>query len=130
MDVQDSTQKVNVPSYKAPKYHPYGGWMNEDSYILIKNDGEDGEGRSQFILEQFNKTGKDKIIKHYQLAESTGSKLIGIIASIKANRTSFLTLELNKGNTEITVKLPNEKPVTYKNAVINPEEFNTDYEWE
>ncbi|MGE7759639.1 hypothetical protein [Peribacillus sp. NPDC097895] len=129
-DVKDSTQQEEVPSYEAPKYHIYGGWMNSGSYILIKSDGDDGEGRSKFTLEKFTKTGKDKIIKHFQLSESTGSKLTGIISSKESNRTSFLTLELNKEKTEITVTLPNEKPVTYKEAEIEPQEFNHDYEWE
>ena len=74
--------------------------------------------------------GKDKTIKHFQLAESTGSKLTGIIFNKKSNKTSFLTLELNKDNKEMTVTLPNEKPDTYKEADIEPGEFNSDYEWE
>ncbi|MDQ7862061.1 hypothetical protein RCO48_17045 [Peribacillus frigoritolerans] len=44
------------------------------------------------------------------------------------NRTSFLTLELNKDKTEITITMPNEKPVTYKEAKIEPDEFNPEYE--
>ncbi|MFE5430524.1 hypothetical protein [Peribacillus simplex] len=104
--------------------------MNGGSYILIKSDGDDGEGRANFTLEKFTKAGKDKIIKHFQLSESTGSKLTGIIFSTESNKTSFLTLELNKEKTEITVTLPNEKPVTYKQAEIEPQEFNPDYEWE
>ncbi|MFY0783121.1 hypothetical protein AB1K18_22940 [Peribacillus simplex] len=129
-EVQDSTQQEDVPSYDAPKYHIYGGWMNGGSYILIKSDGDDGEGRAKFTLEKFTKTGKDKIIKNFQLSESTGSKLTGIISSKESNKTSFLTLELNKEKTEITVRLPNEKPVKYKQTEINPQEFNPDYEWE
>ncbi|MEX6701727.1 hypothetical protein [Peribacillus frigoritolerans] len=129
-ELQDSTQQEDVPSYEAPKYHIYGGWMNGGSYILIKSDNDDGEGKDKFTLEKFTKTGKDKIIKHFQLSESSGSKLTGIISSKESNRTSFLTLEFNKEKTEITVTLPNEKPVTYKQAEINPEEFNPDYEWE
>lgn len=129
-EIEDSTQQEDVPSYEAPKYHIYGGWMNDESYILIKSDGDDGKGRSKFILEKFTKTGKDKTIKHFQLAESTGSKLTGIIFNKKSNKTSFLTLELNKDNKEMTVTLPNEKPDTYKEADIEPGEFNSDYEWE
>ncbi|MFJ7678689.1 hypothetical protein ACIQXQ_11685 [Peribacillus sp. NPDC097198] len=129
-EVQDSTQKEDVPSYEAPKYHIYGGWMNDESYILIKSDGYDGKKRSKYLVEKFNKTGKDKTIKHFQLAESTGTKLTGILFNKKSNKTSFLTLELNKDHTEITVTLPNEKHVTYKKADIEPGEFNSDYEWE
>ncbi|MFE4709159.1 hypothetical protein [Peribacillus simplex] len=131
-ELKDSTLQENVPSYEAPKYHIYGGWMNGGSYILIKSDDDDGEGegKAKFTLEKFTKTGKDKIIKHFQLSETTGLKLTGIISSKESNRTSFLTLELNKEKTEITVTLPNEKSVTYKQAEINPEEFNPDYEWE
>ncbi|MGZ9818134.1 hypothetical protein ACXM0N_19940 [Peribacillus simplex] len=129
-ELQDSTQQKDVPSYEAPKYHIYGGWMNGGSYILIKSDDDDGEGKDKFTLEKFTKTGKDKIIKHFQLSETTGSKLTGIISGKESNRTSFLTLELNKEKTEITVTLPNEKSVTYKQAEIKPEEFNPDYEWE
>ncbi|MCK1995572.1 hypothetical protein MPH61_23835 [Peribacillus muralis] len=129
-ELQDSTHQENVPSYEAPKYHIYGGWMNGGSYILIKSGDDDNEAKDKFILEKFTKTGKDKIIKHFQLSKTTGSKLTGIISSKETNRTSFLTLELNKEKTEITVTLPNEKSVTYKQAEIKPEEFNSDYEWE
>lgn len=130
IEVQDSTQKEDIPSYEAPKFQIYGGWMNDESYILIKSDGYDGKNRSKYIVEKFTKTGKDKTIKHFQLAKSTGSKLTGILFNKKSNKTSFLTLELNKDHTEITVTLPNEKPDTYKNADIEPEEFNSEYEWE
>ncbi|MGG0789462.1 hypothetical protein ABE132_12165 [Peribacillus simplex] len=51
-EVQDYKQE-DVPSYEAPKYHIYGGWMNGGSYILIKSDGDDGEGRAKFTLEKF-----------------------------------------------------------------------------
>ncbi|MGE7661289.1 hypothetical protein ACQKL6_06155 [Peribacillus sp. NPDC097197] len=129
-EVQDSTQKEDVPSYEASKYQIYGGWMNDESYILIKSDGYDGKNKSKYIVEKFTKTGKDKTIKHFQLAKSTGSKLTGILFNKKSNKTSFLTLELNKDHTEITVTLSNERPDTYKKADIEPEEFNSDYEWE
>ncbi|MCM3674826.1 hypothetical protein M3699_13260 [Peribacillus simplex] len=125
-EVQKPTPQDNVPSYEAPKYHIYGGWMNDESYILIKSDGD---GRSKFTLEKIPKKGKGKILKYFQLPESTGSKLTGIISSKESNNTSFLTLELNKEKTEITVTLPNEKPVTYKEAEMEPQEFNPDYEW-
>ncbi|WP_347941475.1 hypothetical protein AAEY33_04995 [Peribacillus simplex] len=95
-EVQDYKQQEDVPSYEAPKYHIYGGWMNGGSYILIKSDGDDGEGRAKFTLEKFTKAGKDKIIKHFQLSESTGSKLTGILFGTESNKTSFLRLELNK----------------------------------
>ena len=128
-EVQKSKPQDNVPSYEAPKYHIYGGWMNDESYILIKSDGDGGEGRTKFTLEKIPKKGKGKILKHFQLPESTGSKLTGIISNKESNKTSFLTLELNKEKTEITVTFPNEKPVTYKEAEMEPQEFNPDYEW-
>ncbi|MGG0412434.1 hypothetical protein [Peribacillus simplex] len=123
-EVQKPTPQDNVSSYDI-----YGGWVNDESYILIKSDGDGGEGRFKFTLEKIPKKGKGKILKHFQLPESTGSKLTGIISSKESNKTSLLTLELNKEKTEITVTLPNEKPVTYKEAEMDPQEFNPDYEW-
>ncbi|MGE7878523.1 hypothetical protein [Peribacillus muralis] len=129
-EVQDSLKLENVSSYDAPKYHIYGGWMNGGSYILIKSDSVDVEDRGKFSIEKFTKTGKGKMIKHFQLSKSSGSKLTGIITSKESNKTSFLSLELNVEKNEITITLPKEKPVTYKHAEIKPEEFNPDYVWE
>ncbi|MBT2668886.1 hypothetical protein J7J00_26150 [Bacillus sp. ISL-4] len=126
----DSTKQEDIATSETTRYPIYGGWMDDESYILIKSDGDGGEGRTKFILEKIPKKGKDKILFHFQLAESTGLKRTGIIVSKESNRTSFLTLELNKEITELTITLPNEKPVTYKMSEIEPQEFNPDYEWE
>lgn len=62
-EVQKTTPEDNVPSYEAPRYHIYGGWMNDESYILIKSDDAGGEDRSKFTLEKIPKKGKGKILK-------------------------------------------------------------------
>lgn len=133
-EVQDSTETTKQPireSYQSdPKNYISGVWMNEESYITIIFDFNDRKDmdKSKFMLEKIPKKGKEKILKHFQVAESsTGNKLTAVIFGKESNRTSFLTLELNKDKTEITIKMPNEKPVTYKEAKIEPEEFNPEY---
>ena len=32
-EVQDSTQHEDIPSYEAPKFQIYGGWMNDQSIL-------------------------------------------------------------------------------------------------
>lgn len=128
--VNDTTQQEDLATSEITSYPIYGGWMNDESYILIQSDSDDGDDRTKFILEKIPKKGKDKNLFHFQLPESTGLKRTGIISSKESNRTSFLILELNKKITELTVTLPNEKPVTYKMSDIEPQEFNPDYEWE
>lgn len=99
--------------------------MNDESYILIKSDDAGGEDRSKFTLEKIPKKGKGKILKPVIRINWIKTNRYNI-----QNKTSFLTLELNKEKTEITVTLPNEKSVTYKEAEMEPQEFNPDYEWE
>ncbi|MFE0508293.1 hypothetical protein ACWF7H_29435 [Peribacillus butanolivorans] len=127
--VQDSTQQNKEPSFNAPKYHISGAWTNDEYYIMI-HGSSDIEGASKYTLQKFPKKGKEKVVKHLQLTESTGNELTAIVYSDDSNKTSFLTLELNKEKTEITITMPNEKPVTYKKTEIMPSEFNPDYEWE
>ncbi|MFJ7942032.1 hypothetical protein ACIQYG_26805 [Peribacillus sp. NPDC096622] len=125
-EVQDSTQQNIEPSYDAPRYHMTGGWTNGEYYIMI-NGSSDITGSAKYILQKIPKKGKEKVVKHLQLTESTGNKLTAIIYSEDSNRTSFLTLEMNKEKTEITITMPNEKPVTYKKTDIMPFEFNPEY---
>ncbi|MEF2096942.1 hypothetical protein V3595_20150 [Bacillus sp. CFBP9009] len=122
-EVQDSPPE---PSYDAPRYHMTGGWTNGEYYIMI-NGSSDIKGSAKYILQKIPKKGKEKVVKHIQLTESTGNKLTAIIYSEDSNRTSFLTLEMNKEKTEITITMPNEKPVTYKKTDIMPFEFNPEY---
>ncbi|MDQ7862056.1 hypothetical protein RCO48_17015 [Peribacillus frigoritolerans] len=46
-----------------------------------------------------------------------------------SNRNSFFTLELNKEENELTITMPNENPVTYIKATVDPEEFNPEFVW-
>ncbi|MBR8644222.1 hypothetical protein KEH51_05035 [[Brevibacterium] frigoritolerans] len=111
--LNDSIQQEDIATSETTRYPIYGGWMDDESYILIKSDGDGGEGRTKFILEKYRK-GKRKILLQFQLAESAGLKRTGIIATKESNRTSFLTLELNKEITGLTIKLPNENPLHIK----------------
>ncbi|RRN71931.1 hypothetical protein EI200_09805 [Peribacillus simplex] len=126
--VQDPTQQNKEPSFSAPKYHMTGGWTNDEFYIMI-NGSSDIKGADKYILQKIPKKGKEKVIKHLQLTESTGNKLTAIIYSEDSNKTSFLTLEMNKEKTEITITMQNEKPVTYKKTDLIPSEFNPEYVW-
>ncbi|MGG0413822.1 hypothetical protein [Peribacillus simplex] len=126
--VQDSTQQNKESSFNAPKYHMSGGWTNDEFYIMI-HGSSDIKGAGKYTLQKIPKKGKEKVVKHIQLTESTGNKLTAIIYSEDSNKTSFLTLVMNKERTEITITMPNEKPVTYKKADIMPFEFNPEYVW-
>lgn len=132
-EVQNSTettkQSIQASYQGDPKNYISGGWMNDESYITIISDFDGGKDKTKFMLEKIPKKGKEKILKRFQVTDSsTGNKLIAMIFSKELNRTSFLTLELNKDKTEITITMPNEKPVTYKEAKIQPDEFNPEYE--
>ncbi|MGE6377986.1 hypothetical protein [Peribacillus muralis] len=132
-EVQDSTEtnkKTIQGAYEAdPKNYITGGWMNDESYITIINEYNGGKDKTKFILEKVPKKGYEKILKHFQVTESsTGNKLTAVIFGKESNRTSFLTLELNKDKTEITITMPNENPITYKETKIEPDEFNPEYE--
>lgn len=131
-EVQDSTEPTKQSiqaSYQADqKNHISGGWMNDESYITIISDVDGGKDKTKFMLEKIPKKGKEKIIKSFQVTDSsTGNKLTAVIFSKESNRTTFLTLELNKDKSEITITMPNEKPVTYKESKIEPDEFNPEY---
>ena len=73
-EVQDSTQQNTELSYDAPRYHMTGGWTNGEYYIMI-NGSSDIEGSAKYILQKIPKKGKEKVVKHLQLTESTGNKL-------------------------------------------------------
>ncbi|MCK1992344.1 hypothetical protein GW626_18485 [Peribacillus muralis] len=121
---EEPTETNRVPSYEAPKYHIYGGWVTDKTYIVISSNG-DG-----LTYENIKKKNEKKDIRYLKLAESTGHKLIAVSYSKeKTNRTSFITLDLNKERTELTITMPNEKPVTYTKAMMDPEEFNPEFEW-
>ncbi|MBK5484644.1 hypothetical protein JFV29_22630 [Peribacillus sp. TH16] len=75
---------------------------------------------------------KDDIgpIRHFEIIEPTDNKITGVLYSVeKQNRTSLFTLELSEDKTELTITLPNEKPVTFKETEITPEEYNASYTW-
>ncbi|MDF9759307.1 hypothetical protein OKW24_001080 [Peribacillus simplex] len=90
------------------------------------NGSSDIKGADKYILQKIPKKGKEKVIKHLQLTESTGNKVTAIIYSEDSNKTSFLTLKMNK---EKTITMQNEKPVTYKKTDLIPSEFNPEYVW-
>ncbi|MDM5360668.1 hypothetical protein [Peribacillus sp. ACCC06369] len=124
--VKDSTQQNKESSFNSPKYHMSGGWTNDEFYIMI-HGSSDIKGAGKYVLQKIPKKGKEKVVKHLQLTESTGNKLTAIIYSEDSNKTSFLTLEMNKERNEITITMPNEKPATYKETDIMPFEFNPEY---
>ncbi|MCK1999845.1 hypothetical protein MZM54_00425 [[Brevibacterium] frigoritolerans] len=129
-DPKETTKQSIQAAYQAdPKNHIMGVWMNDEFYITILSDVDGGKDKTKFMLERIPKKGKDKILKRFQVTESSSrNKLTGIISSKESNRTSFLTLELSKDKSEITITMPNEDPVTYKEAKIDPNEFNPEYE--
>lgn len=124
-EIQNPIRPNNVPSYDAPKYHLYGGWIEDESYILIQSDGD-----GNYIMNKISKKGKEKMVRYFKVTEPVENKLTAVIFNEEEpNRTSFLTLELNEEKTELTIKKPNEKPVIYKQTEIDPEEFNPNFEW-
>ena len=121
---EEPTRTNSVPSYEVTKYHIYGGWMTDKTYIVISSNGD------ELKYENIKKKNEKKDIRYFKLAESTGNKMTAVLYSKeKTNRTSFITLELNKDRTELTITMPNEKPVTYTKAMMDPEEFNPEFEW-
>lgn len=106
-------------------YSIYGGWITDTSYIMISN------GSDEKTLETIVKKNEKKDIIHFKLADTPSeNKLTAIKASKEgSNRRSFFTLELNKEKDELTITMPNEKPVTYKKATIDPKEFNPEFVW-
>ena len=103
----------------------YGGWITDTSYIIISN------GSEEKMLENIGKKNEKKDIINFKLTDTPSkNKLTAIKASKEGtNRSSFFTLELNKDKDELTITMPNEKPVTYKKATMDPEEFNPEFVW-
>ncbi|PEZ74739.1 hypothetical protein [Bacillus sp. AFS017274] len=120
----EPTRTNNLP--EAAKYHPiYGGWITDKSYIMISLSDTEGN-----ILENIVKKNEKKDRKYFKLAESTDNKITAIMTSKEgSNRNSFFTLELNKEENELTITMPNENPVTYIKATMDPEEFNPEFVW-
>ena len=133
-NVRDTTDHTNTTSYNTAQYHIYGGWVTDTSYIMIAND-EDGEK----ILENIVKKDDKKEIIHFKLAESSSpTKLTALLTDndveneqsfFNVEVNSFFTIELNKEQNELTIKMPNQKPVTYKEATMDPGEFNPEFVW-
>ncbi|MFJ7684653.1 hypothetical protein [Peribacillus butanolivorans] len=125
-EVQD-TSSSNLPSYNAPKYlgkYLYSYWVAEGSFLVILRDEI-----STFTMQRIT---KDYIgpIRHFEIIEPTDNKITGVLYSVeKQNRTSLFTLELSEDKTELTITLPNEKPVTFKETEMTPEEYNASYTW-
>ena len=128
----DSTNDLNLSSYAA-KYHIYGGWITDNSYIIIAN------GDEEKILENMVKKNEKKEIIHFKLAESSSpTKLTALLSGNEVENeqsffnvevNSFFTIELNEEHNELTIKMPNQKPVTYKKATMDPDEFNPEFVW-
>ncbi|MFJ8071809.1 hypothetical protein ACIQZD_23225 [Peribacillus sp. NPDC096447] len=119
----EPTRTNSLP--EAAKYHIYGGWITDKSYIMISLSDNKG-----YILENIGKKNEKKDRKYFKLAESTDNKITAIMPSKEgSNRNSFFTLELNKEENELTITMPNENPVTYIKATMDPEEFNPEFVW-
>ena len=130
--------KIPPSSYDevhAAKYYISGLWMSDTSYIQInKGNPELGVDAS---LKNFVKKYEKKEIIRFRMEESLSPiKLTAIITDSQvtnkhsyffAEKNSFFTLELNEEQTELTIKMPNEKKVTYKKATMEPQEFNPDF---
>ncbi|MCK1994365.1 hypothetical protein GW626_21020 [Peribacillus muralis] len=127
-EVQDSTQQQGDPSFNTPRYHLNGGWKNEESYIMIRGIS-DIKRTNKYNLQIIPKKGKEKVELNLQLTQPTGNEIIALIDIEGSNRTSFLTLEMNKEKTELIIVMPNEEPVTYKKTDSMPFDFNSEYEW-
>ncbi|MBK5446958.1 hypothetical protein [Peribacillus sp. TH24] len=120
----EPTRTNNIPE-AAKDHHIYGGWITDKSYIMISSSDNEGN-----ILENIVKKNEKKDRKYFKLAESTDNKITAIMTSKEgSNRNSFFTLELNKEENELTITMPNENPVTYIKATMDPEEFNPEFVW-
>ncbi|AXN38112.1 hypothetical protein CN689_08850 [Peribacillus butanolivorans] len=102
----------------------YSYWVAEGSFLVILRDEI-----STFTMQRIT---KDDIgpIRHFEIIEPTDNKITGVLYSVeKQNRTSLFTLELSEDKTELTITLPNKKPVTFKETEMAPEEYNASYTW-
>ncbi|MGE7602387.1 hypothetical protein ACQKL5_07720 [Peribacillus sp. NPDC097675] len=125
---KDTVKSNEAPSYNSPTYygsHLYNHWISSDSFLIIMRDE-----RSTYTLQRITKNEVEPL-RHFEIVEPTESTITGILYNEeKRNRTSFFTLKLNEDKKELTVTMPNEKPITYKETDKNPREFNPNYEGE
>ncbi|MGE7602393.1 hypothetical protein ACQKL5_07750 [Peribacillus sp. NPDC097675] len=123
----EDVSREDVPSNKAAKYngkHLYGNWIKGESFLLIARDQV-----SNFTMQRITRSDYEKE-QHFEIAEPVDNNLTGILYNEnQRNRTTTFTLKLNEDYTELTITMPNESPVTYKQTEIEPEEFNPTYKW-
>lgn len=125
---KDTVETGDVPSYLAPKYygsHLYNYWISGDTFLILMRDEI-----STYTLQKITKNEIGPI-RHFEIVEPTDSTITGILYNEEnRNRTSIFTLKLSEDKKKLTVTIPNEKPMTYRETDSTPEEFNPSYVWE
>lgn len=125
--VEDVKSREDVPSYKAAKYNGrylYGYWVTGGSYLLISRDQV-----STYTMQRITRSDYEEE-RNFEIIEPIDNNLTGILYNAnQRNRTTTFTLKFNEDHTKLTVTMPNESPVTYKQTVVEPEEFNPTFKW-
>ncbi|MFJ7637783.1 hypothetical protein ACIQXR_14865 [Peribacillus sp. NPDC097224] len=125
---KDLVETSDVPSYKTPKYFGsqlYNYWISNDTYLIIMRDEI-----STYTLQRITKNEIDPL-RHFEIVNPTGSTITGILYNEEnRNRTTLFTLKLSEDKRKLTITMPNEKPITYKETDLEPNEFNPRFIWE
>ena len=125
--VEDVLTREEVPSYEKAKYngrHLYGYWISEGTFLLITRDPI-----STYTMQRITRNDYEKE-RHFEIVEPIDNNLTGILYNEnQRNRTTTFSLKLSEDHTKLTITMPNESPVTYKQTVVEPEEFNPTYKW-
>ncbi|MGM9954615.1 MAG: hypothetical protein ACI35J_02005 [Peribacillus sp.] len=127
-EVGDAKTGNDEPLYEAYKYngrHLYGGWISEGTYLLILRDPI-----STYTMQRITRDDYEEV-RHFEIVKPIDHTMTGVLYNEEhRNRTTTFTLKLNDDHTKLTITMPDEPPVTYKQTVMEPNEFNPTYEWE